>query len=135
MRRISRTINIGVIIQADTISELDIVQSNINYYWEEFIYIKRYLGVFIEKVIEDIKNRVIGASSKINIYINLNRFQAISVFLQRDYILQNMGYSQLLSLSEISKILYSIRSSTIIYSRGNLSFVRIILGYSILYLM
>jgi hypothetical protein len=74
MRRISRTVNAGVTMQADTISELDVAQSDANYHWEEFVRMKRYSGVFVEKVIEDIKNRVTGASSEIDVRIDLNRF-------------------------------------------------------------
>lgn len=74
MRRISRTVKAGVAMQVDTASEMDIAQNDANYHWEEFVRMKRYSGVFVDKVIEDIKTRVTGASNEVDGCLDLNRF-------------------------------------------------------------
>jgi hypothetical protein len=73
LKRIHRAVRTSVGMHEDVKTEVEQVQTDAHDHWKEFVRMKRSSGVSVNKVMEEIKNRVvISRSSDIDIGVDLN---------------------------------------------------------------
>jgi hypothetical protein len=80
MARISRTIKSGMAMHVNAVSEMEKLQVDVNNDWEEFVQMKRSVGISVEQIIKEIRERVILRRSS-DIYMDLE----LNMIGERDF--------------------------------------------------